>query len=87
MASVLTTIITGEFAGRSPSQADAVLDRRPCTPAEYDDLRAAANSKAAFDRFHQRCRLAEAKRVGDQIHVFAYLPDGYCVALKAAFEE
>jgi hypothetical protein len=87
MGAVLTTLITGEFAGRSPSQADAVLDRRPCLPADYDDLRAAANDKEAFDRFHQRCRLTEAKLVGDRVHVFASLPEGYCETLKGAFEK
>jgi hypothetical protein len=87
ITAVLETLITGEFAGRRPSQADAVLDRRPCTPADYDDLRAAADNTAAFDRFHQRCRLTEAKRAGDRVHVFAYLPAGYCETLKAAFEK
>lgn len=87
MTATLQTLITGEFAGRSPSNADAALDRPICRPSDYDDLRAAANDRAAFDAFRRRCKLVEGKLDGTHVHSTAYLPPGYCERLKAAFEK
>jgi hypothetical protein len=87
MTAALQTLITGEFAGRSPSNADAALDRPICRPSDYDDLRAAANDRDAFDAFRRRCKLVEGKIDGTHVHSTAYLPRGYCEGLKAAFEK
>ena len=86
MSAALQAIITGEFAGRRPSNADAVFDRRICGPRDYDVLRAAANDTAAFDAFHRSCSLVEAKLDETHVHASAYLPGGYCEMLKIAFE-
>jgi hypothetical protein len=86
MTAILETFITGEFAGRSPSNADAPLDRRVCKPADYDDLRAAANDRAAFDAFRRRCKLAEGTLDDTHVYITAYLPHGYCETLKSALE-
>jgi hypothetical protein len=82
----LSVLITGEFAGRSPSNADALASRRACKPSDYDDLRAAANDRVAFDAFRKRCRLVEGLVDATHTHGTAYLPRGYCEALKAAFD-
>ena len=82
----LWVLITGEFAGRRPSNADALATRRACKPSDYDDLRAAANDSVAFDAFHQRCKLVEGLVDATHIHGTAYLPPGYCETLKAAFD-
>lgn len=86
MTAALQTFITGEFAGRSPSNADAALNRPICKPSDYDDLRAAANDRAAFDAFRRRCKLVEGKIDDTHVHSTSYLPHGYCETLKAAFE-
>jgi len=86
MTATLQTLITGEFAGRSPSNADAALNRPICKPSDYDDLKAAANDRAAFDAFRQRCKLVEGTTDGTHVHSTAYLPPGYCETLKTAFE-
>ena len=86
MTAALQTLITGEFAGRSPSNADAALNRPVCRPSDYDDLRAAANDRATFDAFHRRCKLVEGKIDETHVHSTAYLPHGYCETLKTAFE-
>jgi hypothetical protein len=86
VSSLLQTIITGEFAGRSPSNADAPPNRPICKPGDYDDLRAATNDRAAFDAFRRRCNLVEGVVDETHIHVTAYLPSGYCEILKAAFD-
>jgi hypothetical protein len=87
MTATLQTLITGEFAGRSPSNADAALSRPICRPSDYDDLRAAASDRAAFDAFRRRCRLVEEKIDETHVHSTAYLPPGYCERLKTAFEK
>ncbi len=69
MSALLQTIITGEFAGRSPSNADAPLQRPICKPSDYDDLRAAANDRAAFDAFRRRCRLVEGVSMRTHVHI------------------
>src|SRR5262245_37327294 len=76
MTATLQTLITGEFAGRSPSNADASLHRPVCRPGDYEDLRAAANDRAAFDAFRRRCKLVEGTIDGTQVHSTAYLPQG-----------
>jgi hypothetical protein len=86
MTATLQTLITGEFAGRSPSNADAALNRPICKPSDYDDLRAAANDRAAFDAFRRRCKLVEGTIDATHVHSTAYLPHGYCETLKTAFE-
>jgi hypothetical protein len=86
MSAILQTLITGEFAGRSPSNADAALNRPICKPEDYDDLRAAANDRVAFDAFRRRCKLVEGTKDDTHVHSTAYLPNGYCELLKAAFE-
>ena len=85
MTATLQTLITGEFAGRSPSNADAALNRPVCKPDDYDDLRAAANDRTAFDAFRRRCKLVEGKIDDTHVHSIAYLPRGYCEVLKTAF--
>jgi hypothetical protein len=87
MAAVLSVIITGEFAGRNPSQADARPTRPICKPSDYDHLRAAANDTAALDAFRRRCKLTEGTVDDTHVYSTAYLPAGYCEALKAAFEK
>ena len=87
MTTALQTLITGEFAGRSPSNADAALNRPICRSGDYDDLRAAATDRDAFDAFRRRCRLVEEKLDETQVHSIAYLPQGYCERLKTAFEK
>jgi hypothetical protein len=84
--SAIQTFITGEFAGRRPSQADAALNRPVCKPADYDDLRAAASDQAAFDAFRRRCKFVEVTKDDTDVHGTAYLPRGYCEILKSAFE-
>lgn len=91
MTATLQTLITGEFAGRSPSNADAALHRPVCRPDDYEDLRAAANDRAAFDAFRRRCKLVEGAIDATHVHSTAYLPPGYCEKLKeklkGAFEK
>jgi hypothetical protein len=85
--STLQTFITGEFAGRRPSQSDiAGLNRPVCKPADYDDLRAAANDQAAFDAFRRKCKFVDVKKDDTHVHGTAHLPRGYCETLKNAFE-
>ena len=86
MAAALNALITGEFAGRRPSQVGADLHRRVCEPQDYGDLRAAASDTTAFDEIRRRCRFTETKVDATQVHSIAYLPPGYCETLKAAFE-
>ena len=83
----LTTLITGEFAGRRPSVADAVATRPFCRPDDYDELRAGRHDPAAFKAFHERCRLVEIEQDETHVHGTAYLPAGYCVTLKGAFDK
>jgi hypothetical protein len=87
MAAVLSVIITGEFAGRNPSQADARPTRPICKPSDYDFLRAAAHDGAALDAFRRRCKLTELSVDNTHIHSIAYLPAGSCETLKDAFEK
>jgi hypothetical protein len=73
MTAVLSVLITGEFAGRSPSNAHASPNRPLYKPADYDDLRAAANDRAAFDAFRRRCKLVEGQqttRISTARHIF-----------------
>src|SRR4029450_11281766 len=86
VAVVLRTLITGEFAGRKPSQVDADLHRPVCRPGDYYDLRAAANDRDAFDALHRRCDFVEARVDATHLHSIAYLPNGYCEILKEAFQ-
>ena len=87
ISTTLQTFIAGEFAGRRPSQADiAGLNRPVCKPADYDDLRAAANDQAALDAFHRKCKFVEVKRDDTHVHGTAFVPRGYCEILKNAFE-
>ena len=86
MYAALQALIIGEFAGRSPSQADAPLDRPICKPSDYDDLHAAANDMAAFDAFRRRCHLVETTIDSQYVYSTAYLPAGYCETLKQAFD-
>jgi hypothetical protein len=86
MAASLQTIITGEFAGRTPSNVDAVATRRICQPSDYADLRAATNDRAAFDAFHRRCHLIEERIDVSQVHAIARLPENYCEKLKDVFD-
>jgi hypothetical protein len=86
MAAVLQTLITGEFAGRKPSQVDAELHRPVCRPSDYDDLRAAATDVAAFDAMRRRCKFTETRVDATDVYSTAYLPFGYCETLKTAFE-
>ena len=86
MSASLQTIITGEFAGRSPSNADAIATRRICLPGDYDDLRASAHDRAAFDAFHKRCDLVEFTVDASQVHAVAYLPSGSCETLKKVWD-
>jgi hypothetical protein len=87
LTAALQTLITGEFAGRSPSNADAQPQRPICKPSDYDDLRAAANDRAAFDAFRRRCHLVETKVDSTHVHGTVYLPSGYCEALKNVFDK
>jgi hypothetical protein len=80
----------GNFSG-VPGESDLLL-RNVNTGglevySDYDDLRAAANDRAAFDAFRRRCKLVEGKLDGTHVHSTAYLPPGYCERLKAAFEK
>jgi hypothetical protein len=84
MAAVILTLITGEFAGRSPSQVGGL--RPVCRPADYDDLRAAADNSTAFYKFQQRCKFTDDTIDATHVHSVAYLPMGYCATLKTAFE-
>jgi hypothetical protein len=86
VAAALNALITGEFAGRRPSQVEAHFDRAACGPADFADLRAAANDTATFDAIRRRCKFTEAKIDATHVHIIAYLPSGYCETLKAAFE-
>lgn len=86
MAAALQALITGEFAGRKPSQVDAELHRPVCRPSDYDDLRAAATDAAAFDAIRRRCKFTEGKIDATEVYNIAYLPPGYCETLKTAFE-
>jgi hypothetical protein len=85
--STLQTIITGEFAGRRPSQAEAPPQRPVCRPNDYDDLRAAANNTAAFDALHRRCKFVEVKINETHVVGTAFLPSGYCETLKRAYDD
>lgn len=84
MTAMLQTFITGEFAGRRPSNADAALNRPACKPSDYDQLRAAANDTAAFDAFHRKCKLVEGRLDNEYVSSTAYLPEGYCEPLRDA---
>jgi hypothetical protein len=88
---VLTTIIIGEFGGRTRANTDATLHKRICQPADYNALREAAKDNASLIAFHRQCDLIETKvdRTDSRnvrIDSIAYLPSGYCEPLKAAFE-
>jgi hypothetical protein len=87
MAAVLETLITGEFAGRRPSQTDFIPMRPVCKPSDCATLRAAAHDTAAFDAFYKRCNLIESTIDETQVHSIAHLPPGYCDTLKTAFED
>jgi hypothetical protein len=84
VAATIQALITGEFAGRSPSQVGGL--RPVCKPADYDDLRAAASNSTAFYKFQQRCKFTDDRIDATHVHSIAYLPMGYCATLKAAFE-
>jgi hypothetical protein len=83
---ILSTLIIGEFGGRTRANTDATLNKRICQPRDYDDLREAAKDNATLIAFHKRCRLIEFRY--DETHVYstAYLPSGHCQTLKASFE-
>jgi len=83
---VLRALITGEFAGRRPSQADIVPNRPACRPNDYDDLRTAKNDTVAFDALNQRCQLVQVIVDKTYVHAIAHLPTGYCETLKSVFE-
>jgi hypothetical protein len=83
----LTTLIIGEFGGRTrANNDDGALKRRICQPGDYDDLREAAKDNATLIAFHRRCRLIEWKSDSTHIYDIAYLPSGYCERLKTAFD-
>jgi hypothetical protein len=84
--SSLQTIITGEFAGRRPSQADALPSRAVCRPDDYTDLRAAANDTALLDALRRRCKFVDVKVNDTHVVGTAYLPAGYCETLKRAYD-
>ena len=86
MTGAMAALITGEFAGRRPSQVDASMTRPVCRGSDYDDLRAAANDSVAFDELHRRCQWIEFVKDSTHIHATAYLPPGYCKILKSAFD-
>jgi hypothetical protein len=83
----LHTLITGEFAGQSPSNADANLNRPVCRSADYDELRAAANDRRALDAFRRKCKFVETKIDQTHVHGIAYLPVGYCTIIKNAVDK
>jgi hypothetical protein len=85
ITATLETLITGEFAGRSPSNADAMLRRPVCKANDYDDLRRVSD-QAALDALRRRCKFVEGRVDQDYVHKAAYLPAGYCDVLKDAFE-
>ena len=82
----LETIIIGEFAGRRPSQADALPSRPVCRPDDYTDLRAAANDTALLDALPRRCKFVDVKVNDTHVVGTAYLPAGYCETLKRAYD-
>lgn len=86
IAASLGTLITGEYAGRRPSQVMAPLHRPACKPADFEDLRRAATDKVAFDAIAKRCKLTASTYDDKDVHVTAYLPPGDCEKLKDAFE-
>jgi hypothetical protein len=77
--------ITGEFAGRSPSNADAPPRRPVCKPIDYDTLRR-AKDQSSLDALRRHCTFVEERIDERYIHSVVYLPSGYCEPLKAAFE-
>lgn len=83
---ILTTLIIGEFGGRTRADTDGTLNKRTCQPNDYDDLREAAKDDTALIAFHKRCRLIEWKDDSTHTYSIAYLPSGYCEPLKTAFE-
>ena len=86
MYAAMEALITGEFAGRRPSQVDASLTRPVCRGSDYDDLRAAAHDRVAFDELRRRCQWVETINDSTHVHATAYLPPGYCGILKSAFD-
>lgn len=86
IAASLGALITGEYAGRRPSQVMAPLHRPACKPADFEDLKRAAADKSAFDAIAKRCKLAASTYDDKDVHVTAYLPPGDCERLKTAFE-
>jgi hypothetical protein len=85
MVAILNTLITGEFAGRGPSNADAALSRPVCKAGDYDELRA-VTSQSDLDALRRKCRLVATQRDAKHVYATAYLPPGTCLALKSAFE-
>jgi len=84
---ILSTLIIGEFGGRTRANNDSdALKRRICQPSDYDELREAAKDNATMIAFHRRCRLVEGKIDSTHFHHISYLPVGYCETLKSAFE-
>jgi hypothetical protein len=83
---ILTTLIIGEFGGRTRANTDGTLDKRICQPSDYDDLREAAKDDATLIAFRRRCDLVETKIDSAHVHSIAYPPSGYCETLKKAFE-
>jgi hypothetical protein len=83
---ILSTLIIGEFGGRTRANTDGTLNKPICQPSDYDYLREAARDNTTLIAFHRRCRLIEWKYDNTQVYSIAYVPRGYCETLRTAFE-
>ena len=71
---VLTTLIIGEFGGRTSANTDATLNKRTCQPSDYDNLRKATKDNTTLITFRRRCDLVGTKVDDTHVHSIAHLP-------------
>ena len=83
---ILTTLIIGEFGGKTRANRDATLKKRLCEPLDYDRLKEAARDNAELIAFRRTCALVTFRIDDTHIHAIAHPPGGYCEPLKRAFE-
>ena len=83
---VLTTLIIGEFGGKTRASTDSTVNKRLCEPADYEILKEAAQDNVTMIAFHRRCALVATKVDDTHVHSIAHPPTGYCEIFKRAFE-
>ena len=83
---ILTTLIIGEFGGKTRANTEATINQRLCEPGDYELLKEAAQDDAALIAFRRRCSLVATRTDDTYVYSIAHPPSGYCEILKKAFE-